>query len=90
MLEKKVTENLVFKVLGDGPMLNDFIEYARTLGINCDFVGRVNYNKMIGYLSASDIAVNPISKGAAQSIINKHGDYAASGLPVVNTRDAGI
>ena len=26
-------------------------------------------------------------KGAAQSIINKHADYAAAGLPVVNTQE---
>ena len=33
------------------------------------------------------IAVNPIVKGAAQSVINKHADYAAAGLPVVNTQE---
>ena len=31
--------------------------------------------------------MNPIVKGAAQSIINKHADYAAAGLPVVNTQE---
>lgn len=40
---------------------------------------------MITYLANADIAVNPISKGLAQSIINKHSDYVASGLPVVST-----
>lgn len=42
---------------------------------------------MAGLLSACDIAVNPISSGAAQSIINKHADYAAAGLPVLNTQE---
>ena len=43
---------------------------------------------MVGMLGVCDIAVNSISKGAAQSIINKHGDYAAAGLPVVNTQES--
>ena len=34
-----------------------------------------------------DIAVNPIVAGAAQSITNKIGDYAAAGLPVVNSQE---
>ena len=32
--------------------------------------------------------VNPITGSSAASIINKHGDYAASGLPVLNTQDS--
>jgi len=31
--------------------------------------------------------VNPIVKGTAASIINKHADYAASGLPLLNTQE---
>lgn len=46
-----------------------------------------SYPEMCGRLVACYIAVNPITHGAAQSIINKHGDYAASGLPVVNTQE---
>ena len=42
---------------------------------------------MCGWLAACDIAVNPIMHNAAQSIINKHGDYAASGIPVLNTQE---
>lgn len=34
-----------------------------------------------------DVAINPIRDGAAQSIINKVGDYAAAGLPVINTQE---
>jgi len=41
----------------------------------------------VGSLRNCDIAVNPIMKGAAQSIINKHADYAAAGLPVVSTQE---
>ena len=43
---------------------------------------------MVWILSRCDIAVNPISKGVAQSIINKHMDYAMAGLPVINTQES--
>lgn len=42
---------------------------------------------MCGLLGVCDITVNPIVTGSAASIINKHGDYAASGLPVINTQE---
>ena len=53
-----------------------------------DFLGRMDYPEMVSKLCQADIAVNPISKGAAQSIINKHADYAAAGLPVVSTQES--
>ena len=50
------------------------------------FTGRLPYNEMCATLSRCDIAVNPIVHDSAASIINKHGDYAASGLPVINSQ----
>ena len=47
----------------------------------------LSYDKMCSLLNICDITVNPITHKAAQSIINKHADYAASGLPVVNTQE---
>lgn len=76
-----------FIVLGDGPRKDEFEQYAKKKDIDVFFYGRVSYDKMCGILSACDMVVNPITKGAAQSIINKHADYAASGLPVVNTQE---
>ncbi len=76
-----------FIVLGDGPRKDEFEQYAKKKDIDTVFYGRVPYDKMCGILSACDMVVNPITKGAAQSIINKHADYAASGLPVVNTQE---
>ena len=35
-----------------------------------------------------DIAINPIVKGSVASIINKVGDYALAGLPVINTQES--
>ena len=51
-------------------------------------MGRLKYNEMCSLLTACDITVNPIMHMAAQSIINKHADYAASGLPVVSTQES--
>ncbi|WP_279006564.1 glycosyltransferase family 4 protein [Thomasclavelia cocleata] len=79
--------NIKFKVLGDGPLLEEFKNYSKLKKVDVDFLGRKDYKEMITYLANADIAVNPISKGAAQSIINKHSDYAASGLPVVSTQE---
>lgn len=77
-----------FVVMGDGPRLNEFREYAYSKNINAIFVGRLQYDQMCSLLSACDITVNPIMHMAAQSIINKHADYAASGLPVLNTQES--
>ena len=78
--------NICFWIMGDGPLKNDFEKYAVENQLDVVFYGRVPYPKMCGLLASCDACVNPISKGAAQSIINKHGDYAATGLPVINTQ----
>lgn len=76
-----------FIVMGDGPRRVEFKEYSKKKNVDCIFTGRLAYPKMCGLLSACDMTVNPITRGAAQSIINKHSDYAASGLPVINTQE---
>ena len=43
---------------------------------------------MCGAISACDMVVNPIVGKSVASIINKHADYAASGLPVINTQES--
>ena len=83
----KLPQKVVFKVFGDGPYLERFKEYANDCKVQVDFLGRLEYSLMVAHLKHCDIAVNPISKGAAQSIINKHADYAAAGLPVVSTQE---
>lgn len=77
-----------FIVMGDGPKKDEFETHAKDKGVNATFVGRLTYNAMYSLLKACDITVNPISHMAAQSIINKHADYAASGLPVVSTQES--
>lgn len=83
----QLNKKVVFKVIGNGPYMERFQEYAKDCIILVEFLGRRVYPEMVAYLSKADIAVNPIVKGAAQSIINKHADYAMAGLPVVNTQD---
>lgn len=87
IVKSKGYNNLKFIIMGDGPLKQKFQEYAKDKQISAVFTGRLPYDKMVGMLGVCDIAVNPISKGAAASIINKHGDYAAAGLPVINTQE---
>lgn len=86
-LNKQGISNIKFTVMGKGPLREKFENYAKEKGIDYEFTGTLEYPKMVGRLCACDIAVNPIVKGAAQSIINKVADYAASGLPVLNTME---
>ena len=82
-----IDKKVVFQIYGDGPYMERFKEYSKDCRVKCVFHGRLNYADMTSCLVNSDIAVNPIVKGAAQSIINKHADYAAAGLPIVNTQE---
>lgn len=74
-------------LMGDGSKKADYESLANIKGVNATFLGKLSYDKMCSQLKQCDIVVNPIIKGSAASIINKHGDYAASGLPVINTQD---
>lgn len=80
--------HLSFIVMGDGPRKDEFEKYAKTKNVKAVFVGRLPYNVMCSLLCACDITVNPIAHMAAQSIINKHADYAMSGKPVLNTQES--
>jgi len=80
--------NIKFIVMGDGPLREKFQNYARDLNINADFMGKLDYKEMVKVLKSCDIAVNPIVKNSAASIINKHADYLAAGLPIVNTQES--
>lgn len=87
ILKNRNEEIPLLVIMGDGPYKLKFQQYANNLGVNTMFTGRLPYNEMCRILCQCDIVVNPISKGAAASIINKHADYAASGLPVINTQE---
>lgn len=76
-----------FIIMGNGPQREELEQYAASKDIDVKFTGRLPYNKMCALLCECDIALNPIMHNAAQSIINKHGDYAASGIPVISTQE---
>lgn len=87
ILKNQGIEPPKFIVLGDGERRDEFRHRAEELGIDCMFTGRLPYDQMCGWLDKCDIAANPIMHNAAQSIINKHGDYCAASLPVINTQE---
>lgn len=73
-------------VVGNGPLEESFRQQAE--GLNVTFTGRLPYEEMCGVLKSCDIVVNPIVGTSVATIINKHGDYAASGKPVLNTQNS--
>lgn len=79
--------DIKFIVFGDGPQKETFEKLAMKYDVAVCFVGRISYEKMVGGLCSCDFVVNPIMHNAAQSIINKHADYTASGLPIINTQE---
>ncbi|MBQ9973415.1 MAG: glycosyltransferase family 4 protein [Oscillospiraceae bacterium] len=87
-LKEKGIDNLVFHVMGEGVRMERFEQTARELGVNAVFHGHTQYGLMMARLAASDVAVNPIVGKSAASIINKVADYAAAGVPVVNTQNS--
>ena len=80
-------DRLRLVVAGDGPLRAEFEAYAKQKEVAVRFLGMLPYPQMVATLCTCDVAVNPIVKGAAGSIINKHGDYAAAGIPVINTQE---
>ena len=87
ILSQRNVGEYLFIVMGDGPLREIYETEAREKELPVVFTGQLSYNEMCAVLSNCDICINPIRTGAAQSIINKHADYAASGLPVISTQD---
>lgn len=79
-------DDIKIKILGTGPTKDELMQLSEQEGCtNVEFLGYVDYPKMAAYLSKSDVVVNSFVKGAPQSIVNKIGDYLASGKPMINT-----
>ena len=88
ILSDRGISNIKFIVMGDGPLRYKFEDHARSLNVDVEFTGKLGYKEMVGVLTSCDIAVNPIKKNSAASIINKHADYFAAGLPIINTQES--
>ena len=84
----KGIKNIVFKIMGDGVLMNEFKRYAEAHNVNCDFTGFLEYGNMMAMLRCCDVAVNPIVGNSVSSIINKVSDYAMAGVPVINTQNS--
>ena len=87
-LEAQDIKNIKFIVMGDGVLKSHFEQIAKDVGVNVEFTGLLEYGKMMKTLSCCDIAVNPIIGKSVSSIINKVADYAAAGVPVINTQNS--
>lgn len=72
------------QILGTGTTKSKLEEYSKNMD-NIHFWGFTQYHQMAAVLSKSDIVINSFVKGAKQSIVNKVGDYLASGKPMINT-----
>ncbi|MDC7286387.1 glycosyltransferase family 4 protein [Blautia schinkii] len=83
-IQKLDNSQVCFKILGQGPEESRLKALAKSLNVQVDFIGFVEYEKMAAYLSKTDMCVNCIKQRASQSIINKIADYFASGKPVIN------
>lgn len=88
LANQKSKQPIKMIIMGNGPLMESFEKYAKEIQANALFLGRLPYGQMCALLAQSDMTINPIVKGSAASIINKHGDYAASGLPVINTQES--
>lgn len=88
LLKEKSIDNIVFKIMGEGVLMDEFKQYAASSGVNCEFSGFIEYGDMMTTLGACDVAVNPIIGKSVSSIINKVSDYAMAGVPVINTQNS--
>lgn len=87
ILKEKGYKNIKLLVMGDGPLKEEFEKYALKKCIESKFTGRMPYNEMVSRLTECDVALNLITHGAVQSIINKHADYLSAALPIVNNQE---
>lgn len=84
----RVKTPIRFVLVGGGIDEDKFKKYGQETYPYHTFLGRKPYPEMVGMLCDCDMVINPIVKGSVASIINKVGDYALSGLPVINTQES--
>lgn len=85
--ESSLSTKVKLVAMGSGPLLGRYKRHAKDVGICFEFAGALPYEQMVGKLCSCDAVINCLRPGAAQSITNKVGDYALSGLPVINTQE---
>ena len=88
ILRDQGIENIKFIVMGEGILKSNFQAIAKENSVDVIFTGLLEYGKMMKTLMKCDVAVNPIVGKSVSSIINKVSDYAAAGVPVINTQNS--
>lgn len=83
-LAEKGHQEIKVQILGTGSLKDELEELSRDID-NVKFWGFTMYPKMAAVLNKSDVVINSFVKGAPQSIVNKVGDYLASGKAMINT-----
>ncbi len=84
----RVNSRITFVIIGSGVYENSYKSYANNVYPNTTFLGLKPYHEMVELLYDFDIVINPITNGSVASIINKVGDYAMAGKPVINTQES--
>ena len=75
--------NVELHIFGGGPHESS-LKSLKVSGVF--FHGFVGYTEMFSFMRGCSIAVNPISKGALQSVTNKLSDYLSVGIPIINSQ----
>jgi glycosyltransferase involved in cell wall biosynthesis len=71
---------------GGGPLLQASRDRARSWGLsNVTFTGILPLDLMAQLLVHADVGLNAVAAGAVPTIPNKFFDYAAAGLPIINS-----
>ena len=86
LLRRQNVDEVELLVIGDGPLREKFEKYAQQLNLPVRFIGRLPYEEMVKKLVRCDIGINVLIGGSAATIINKHADYAAAGIPIINVQ----
>lgn len=87
-LQNNGINDLRLIMIGDGVQFDYLKELSSKLFHHVVFTGFLEYGKLVKLCSMCDLAVNPIVKNSVSSVINKVGDYAQAGIPVVNSQNS--
>lgn len=77
-------DEIEFLVMGSGPMREEFESFAVSNNLPVRFTGRLSYEDMVKKLVKCDFSINVLNGKSFASIINKHSDYLAAGIPTIN------
>ena len=74
-------------IIGDGDDFNELLLYTEQKKANVNFLGYRDIKYIRENIFRYQFAINPIVPNSVSSVLNKVADYAAAGLPVINTQN---